>query len=70
MKNKTVVKKGQLWKDNDSRSPWRRLRVMGVYALAGGDVAHCQVEGTGRHVYVRTRRFRPGSRGYSLVKEK
>lgn len=68
------VKPGQVWADNDPRTPGRTIRVEKVE----GDRATCTVltpatnshlDSTGRTTTVALSRFRPTRTGYKLISD-
>lgn len=66
---------GQVWEDDDPRSAGRRIEITEV----DGDRARGKVLSVARNVseeqigrstrWVAVRRFRPGNRGYRLIKD-
>jgi len=56
------VKPGQVWKDNDPRTP-RRLKVVSIE----GEYAVCENTDLKRRTRVRLDRLKPGRTGYTLV---
>ena len=73
-----VVRAGQVWRDNDPRSPGRTLRVDEVVLDDGEPYARATVmsvapavsaSGVGKVTHVKIRRFRPTQTGYVLDKD-